>query len=219
MGGCGRRPRSRRWRERSAPESGSGRSASAWPRGLLTVGVVLGVPGEPKAEPPAKEMPAKPAAKKAAPADESPKGEQITFAGRVVDPDGKPVRGPGLFWWISRSTEDDPPALKPAAASAADGRFPFDIDRPLKVHFRSRTLVAAAEGFGLGLLPVKETGAADAEVRLFPDLPVRGRVLDLEGKPVAGATVRVVGVGGQPTARPDAVDEGGRDRAGGEAGV
>jgi RNA polymerase sigma factor (sigma-70 family) len=168
--------------------------------GVLAVGVALGFPDGPKGEPPPKETPAKPASPKEAPADDGPKGERIAFAGRVVDPDGKPVNGAQVFLVNHHEMPEDLPALKPLATSAADGRFHFAIDRPLPNFDFRRTLVAAADGLGLGLLPVKERGTIDAEVRLFPDLAVRGRILDLEGKPVAGAMIRVTDVGGLPTA-------------------
>jgi RNA polymerase sigma factor (sigma-70 family) len=166
---------------------------------VLAVGVAFGFPSAPKGDTQPKEMPAKPAAQKDTPVEES-KGEWIAFAGRVVDPDGKPVRGARLFLVDHFQRLDGPPALEAQAISAADGRFHFAIDRPAANAVFQRTLVAAADGFGLGLLPVKDSGTADAEVRLFPDLPVNGRVLDLEGKPVAGATVRVTDIGSQPTA-------------------
>ena len=54
-------------------------------------------------------------------------------------------------------------------------------------------LVATADGYGPGMLPVRPTGAAEAVVRLAQDFPITGAP-QLEGKPVAGAKVRVNGL-------------------------
>jgi RNA polymerase sigma factor (sigma-70 family) len=179
-----------------------------WPRrigvglaaGVLAVGVALGMSGEPKGDPPAKDMPTKPAAPKDTSAD-GPKGERIAFAGRVVDPDGKAVKGAKVSLVNASWSRDDPPMLQPSATTAADGRFDFAVPKPdgFLFDFFNATLVAWADGFGLGLLPVKREGSANAEIRVFLDLPVRGRVLNPQGKPLAAATVRVVELGSQAT--------------------
>src|SRR5207248_2600320 len=56
-------------------------------------------------------------------------------------------------------------------------------------------VVAAADGYGLGF-PVFERGKRFSQTELTvrlakDDAPITGRILDLQGKPVAGATVRV----------------------------
>src|SRR5262249_42095568 len=51
---------------------------------------------------------------------------------------------------------------------------------------------AAADGHGPGWAQVEDPGkAVELTLRLVPDLPVQGRVVDLNGKPIAGATLRV----------------------------
>ena len=180
--------------------------------------MVLGVPGRAEGRPAREGDAGEASSEESGPARRRSEGEQITFAGRVVDPDGRPVRGARLFVVDYDQRTDDPPALKPAAMSAADGRFHFAVDRPPKDRIIRRTLVAAAEGFGLGLLPVKEAGTPDAEVRLFPDLPVRGRVLNLEGT----ASRRGYGPGHRHRWPADAKHRGlaeGGGRAGAEADV
>jgi hypothetical protein len=51
-----------------------------------------------------------------------------------------------------------------------------------------RLVVVSAPGFGVDWESDRQT---DAIFRLVPDLPITGRVIDLQGKPVAGATVAV----------------------------
>ncbi|HKB06111.1 MAG TPA: carboxypeptidase regulatory-like domain-containing protein, partial [Gemmataceae bacterium] len=160
---------------------------------VLAVGVALGF-GDPKAvAPPAKELPGKPVAKNDEPRDDGLKGDQITFAGRVVDADAKPVAGAKVLL-VNGFNSRDPRAVPTLEATAdSEGRFRIALDRP-RVGFSSPTLLASSDGFGLGFLDVTDKGVTDVELRLSGDLPVRGRIIDLQGKPVVGATVRVVDV-------------------------
>ena len=64
-----------------------------------------------------------------------------------------------------------------------------------------RQVVASAPGFGLDWISEPRE---DAVFRLVPDQPIAGRVIDLQGKPVAGATVAVHDVHAGP---PAAFDE------------
>ncbi len=119
-----------------------------------------------------------------------------TYSGRVVDPDGRPFAGARIN--LTTGIDAPNPIARPRAISDADGRFSFTLDQKgwgvssgvVKLLF----VTAQAEGFGLGL---SEGDEADADreltVRLRrDDVPIAGRVLDLEGRPVAGARVRVL---------------------------
>jgi RNA polymerase sigma factor (sigma-70 family) len=133
--------------------------------------------------PPDDKMPAP--AKQAPQAVATANAETFPVAGQVLDPDGKPVAGAKLFICDKHGRS---PAPKPF--TDADGRFRFTLDAP----FTSiRTLVATADGFGADWSDVRPTEPATSlSLRLPPDMPIRGKVVDLEGKPVAGATVQVV---------------------------
>ena len=51
-------------------------------------------------------------------------------------------------------------------------------------------VAAVAAGYGPDWVALKEPGA-ELTLRLVKDdVPIKGRVLDLEGRPIAGATVR-----------------------------
>ncbi len=68
----------------------------------------------------------------------------------------------------------------------ADGRFSARIANIREPQF----LVAHAEGFGCDFVRVDPKVTA-IELRLVPDHVIRGRLVDTQGKPVAGATVRM----------------------------
>ncbi len=122
-------------------------------------------------------------------------GKDGMVSGRVVDPEGKPVRGAKLVFTYGYG-ERIP--HKVWAVSAADGRFAFtmpvragnegDSKKPKKDVY----VVAAAEGYGFAATRLDEPGATDLTLRLVKDnVPIRGRIIDLQGKPVAGVRVRI----------------------------
>ncbi len=151
---------------------------------VLGVGLGAGRPGD-AGQAPAKAMPAKAApadAKAIAPKGAAEPGKDVTLTGRVLDPDGKPLSGARLLL-LGNSA---PPA--DLGASGADGRFGVTVPR---VHTRDTCLAAQAEGLGFDFLPLDRVDAAAVELRLVKDNPIRGRVLDTQGKPVAGARVAV----------------------------
>jgi hypothetical protein len=124
-------------------------------------------------------------------------GESIVFQGRVLDTDGTPFAGAKVFLHYFKDTMAQKP-LEPKAITGPDGRFRFTV---LKAHFdraaaepwNDTPILAVADGFGLGVSDSDEPDAnRDVTVRLTrDDVPIHGRVLDLEGRPVAGARIRI----------------------------
>jgi RNA polymerase sigma factor (sigma-70 family) len=119
----------------------------------------------------------------------------VDVRGRVLDPDGKPVTGAKLVF-VYASAEKVP--QKVWATSAADGGFRFSVARSIEDAAWSGNawdhtyVVAAAEGRGFAWARVRPETSGDLTLRLVKDdVPIRGRVIDLQGKPVAGATVRI----------------------------
>lgn len=162
----------------------------------LAVAVGLGADKLRAGPMPSKEMPAKPAAK----TDPAPKTtdaeapERLTLAGRVLDPDSKPVKGAKVWLvvqlGISPKTAAGP---KVVATTDADGRFTVADDGKGRGRYwtNSARVVATADGFGLAWTAVDPKADKPVELKLVKDEPVRGRLLTLEGKPVVGAKVRV----------------------------
>ncbi|HKB06213.1 MAG TPA: sigma-70 family RNA polymerase sigma factor, partial [Gemmataceae bacterium] len=122
--------------ELAGPATGVGAikaaSALALAAGLL-VGVGLGGDalraGPTPKEMPAKEAPAQPAAKVDAPNAGPKAAENLGVKGRVLDPDGKPVKG-AKVWLLTeagaiRRTEPGPRVM---ATTDADGTFAFTAD-------------------------------------------------------------------------------------------
>jgi RNA polymerase sigma factor (sigma-70 family) len=119
----------------------------------------------------------------------------IPVRGQVLDPDGKPVKGARLLF-IYGSSRKYPE--KVWGTSAADGRFEFAVaktllDDPWYENNKDSTyVVAGADGYGCAFAKLPPGVAGDVTLRLNKDdVPIQGRILDLEGKPVAGATVRI----------------------------
>jgi RNA polymerase sigma factor (sigma-70 family) len=136
----------------------------------------------------ADEKPATKAVKKADPkADAKPPAKERVVTGTVQGHDGKPVRAELLLVW----QEGAPQAV---GRTEADGTFKFAI--PMTRGEWGGWLVARAPGHGPDFVshgmknsPHTLTPTAEVTFRLPKERPVRGRILDQQGKPVAGATV------------------------------
>jgi RNA polymerase sigma factor (sigma-70 family) len=127
----------------------------------------------------------------------------VEIQGCVVDPDGKPVRGAKLLFLFNLNPHfyfhyDKKFPKKIWATSGAEGRFRFTVpaepldDSSLGSPWEVTYVLAAADGYGIAVTQLGKPGATDLTLRLVPDtMPIRGRILNLEGKPVAGARVRI----------------------------
>src|SRR5262249_44802578 len=134
------------------------------------------------------------AAVAAKPAGEDRKETKVS--GRVLGPDGKPVAGAKLYLNNHSPQGRDYPVR---ANSGADGRFDFtfapsELDRTWS-DTPTAQVVAVAKGFGFDVVTIGQPGkGGELTLRLVKELPLSGRILDPEGRPVAGARVRVTDV-------------------------
>lgn len=143
---------------------------------------------------------AKPAATE--PTPEVP--EKVRFAGRVIGPDDKPVADAKIFRTPATGNLRQPYEAPQCATTGPDGRFAFVADRTIEFVLRdlkgrmSETVVAAvAPGFGIAWVDVPKTGKTDdLTLRLVADQPVTGQVVDLEGRPIVGATLQTLEIRG-----------------------
>jgi RNA polymerase sigma factor (sigma-70 family) len=143
-------------------------------------------------------------------------GKTVTFKGRVLDPDGKPLVGAEVtlwchlgYWAAYRAWHPDtagPLRPKSLATTGEDGRFTATFrksevtENPLNMWerpWRHVQVVVAAKGYGPGWASLDgKDNQKELTFRLVKDgVVVKGRVLDLEGRPVVGAGVRVMRVG------------------------
>jgi RNA polymerase sigma factor (sigma-70 family) len=124
------------------------------------------------------------------PADDK---EVLTYAGRVLGPDGQPVVGARLFLTLSHRQDLEP--VPESATTGPDGRFAFTAP---KARFGEHgTIVSAsAARYGVGWVAVPSNGKRnDLTIHLVEDdIPLAGQIVDLEGKPIAGVTLTVLQV-------------------------
>ena len=167
---------------------------------------------------PAPTAPAPPAPKAAgvasAPGEsQAPAQEKsMTVAGRVIDPDGKPVAGArvGLYLFPrgpSRAGVDKDARLIPAdGVTDREGRFRFSAPRVTSVTHRYASVVANAEGFGLGSQTLEvDSGERAVDIRLPRQRMLSGRFIDLQGQPAAGVEAVVTAVQGKEGAGVDSI--------------
>jgi protocatechuate 3,4-dioxygenase beta subunit len=122
--------------------------------------------------------------------------DTVPVRGRVLDLDGKPVAGAKLYLHTF-SPKDQAPSVR--ATSGADGQFEFTFAWSELNHTYSDNpvgqVLAVGEGLGFDVAIVGEPGKdGELTLRLVKDVPINGRIVDLEGKPVNGAKVRVTDV-------------------------
>jgi RNA polymerase sigma factor (sigma-70 family) len=123
----------------------------------------------------------------------------ISYEGRVLDSGGRPFSGAAVYLISYGLKQPKTPPIR--ATSATDGRFRFAVP---KSSFDSpdagalwpySTVVARAKGFAFGLANDHRGDGKGLTLQLVADdVPVAGRIIDLEGRPVAGVTVKVMDV-------------------------
>src|SRR5438132_2077608 len=136
---------------------------------------------------------ARPVVAAAAPSPD--KADTLTVKGRVEDRDGKLIAGARLYLSFYTSKKVEPAAR---ATTNADGQFAFqfaktEIDSPgwRDEPWRMSVVVAVADGYAPDWVETEKAEKGELKLRLpKAEFPIHGQVVDLEGRPVAGATVR-----------------------------
>lgn len=174
--------------------------------GLVTVGFGLAAVAL-AAEPP------KGADKKDKKAEPKPtEAKEQTITGTVTGPDGKPVASAKL--WLC-----EPGGLIASKLSAPEhvattneqGRFVI-TRKDNSAELAGAIVAATKDGFGVGVdVATVGEGTLHCSLTLVKDdVPVEGRVIDLQGQPVAGATVRPISLYRTPTENLDAWEQAAR---------
>jgi RNA polymerase sigma factor (sigma-70 family) len=119
--------------------------------------------------------------------------DTIAYAGRVLGPDGRPVPGAKVYMTPAMGYLKRVYPSPERATTGPDGRFSFTVPRA-KFAERWTVVAAMAAKHGAGWVRLKADGKRDnLTIRLVPDdMPITGQIVDLEGKPVRGATLTVL---------------------------
>jgi len=146
-------------------------------------------------------------------------GSATQVRGRVLGPDGKPVWGAKLYLGAVPKGNGGEPELRfhrdqkemkstARATSDSDGHFDFVFSNAELIkmgheHFSGGVrdvvgeVMAVASGHGCGWAEI-DRAAKELTIHMVDDLPVAGRILDSDGRPVAAARIRVIGIGTVP---------------------
>jgi RNA polymerase sigma factor (sigma-70 family) len=159
--------------------------------GLLSAGAGLsmfGAPAEARAVPEA--APEKKAAEPGKDAGEKDQGT-IKVAGRVLNPDDTPAAGAKVYVLGSKRTK-----AEAVATADAEGKFEFVVKGEEVGH--NGRLLATGEDHAPDWVDLARCAQGAVTLRLHKDdVPFTGRVVTLEGQPVAGATVEAERIGKQ----------------------
>ncbi len=126
----------------------------------------------------------------------------MTVTGRVLDPRGKPVPGAEVMVIVRSKLSERPmpdQVIGPTAAHPgrcdASGRFAIELPRTSSARQDGLVVTAMAPGFGIGwaeLDPDADPPAADISLRT--EQVVRGRLIDVKGRPAPGVAVKTMSV-------------------------
>ncbi|MFI5456245.1 MAG: sigma-70 family RNA polymerase sigma factor [Isosphaerales bacterium] len=130
--------------------------------------------------------------------------DSLVIRGRVFDPDGKPAAGAQIVLGLPVTGPFARRSPERLSSSGADGRFEAPIPRKVierpgadqQTPFPGPVLAALAPGLGPDWVAVDSKNAGETlNLRLRrDDIPIEGRVIGLEGRPLPGLTVSVDGI-------------------------
>jgi RNA polymerase sigma factor (sigma-70 family) len=145
-------------------------------------------------------------------------GETIRIPGRVVDRDGRPVAGAAIqLSAVERMLVAQLGEAAVHAKSDANGRFSLMASRSIfagglrEAHLDLVRICAVAPGHGVAWVTFHSPADLrdDLTIRFVADdLPIEGRLVDLEGRPIADALIKTLGIGVPPSGSLDRWVEG-----------
>jgi RNA polymerase sigma factor (sigma-70 family) len=130
-------------------------------------------------------------------------GERMIVEGRVLGPDGKPVKAAAVdlvgrprSHRAQRSMDDEESIVLGQGETDGDGRFRLESPRTSSTGFLELQALAAAPGFGLGWAALNpDAQEPTALLRLHAEQKVGLKLVDINGSPAPEVEVRVQGIG------------------------
>jgi RNA polymerase sigma factor (sigma-70 family) len=136
-------------------------------------------------------------------------GDTVEVSGRVLDPAGQPFAGAKVYCQprhVIMQADPQPGFARVRATTDADGRFHFRVvrsavrpaeDEETRFVYNAHPqalVTAVGPGYGPAWAALrKPADAAQVTLKLVrDDVPINGRVVDLEGRPIPAVTVRVM---------------------------
>ncbi len=125
--------------------------------------------------------------------------KEIAVTGRVLDDNGKPIAGAEVavvVWeYLRFSTwerEDlDRTEFAGRTTSDTDGRFRLNVPQPPPVTRHAMRVYARVRGHAIGWAAIDANATrAEAAIRLQPQEMLAGKVIDIQGGPVAGVKIQ-----------------------------
>ena len=123
----------------------------------------------------------------------------VTVRGRVLGPDARPVPGAKLYLTTMKGYFRERFDAAELATTGLAGQFAFKVAKA-RIGDEKFVVAAMASNHGVGWLEVPADGKReDLTLRLVnDDVPINGRIVDLQGKPVPGITFRVLEISAAP---------------------
>ena len=124
------------------------------------------------------------------------KSQSVDYRGIVTDEKDRPIGGASIEI-LGKFTTAAGKAPIGKTTSGPDGEFSFTIDKSkfpdFQTEFVNRGVVASKEGYAVGWWSRDESKPDENPkmILVTDDTPINGRLVDLEGKPLAGVSVRV----------------------------
>jgi RNA polymerase sigma factor (sigma-70 family) len=125
--------------------------------------------------------------------------DALSYGGRVLGPDDKPVAGAKVYLAATWSHPLDQFTSPVSATTGPDGRFAFTVPKD-KYKYYGENVVATSPNLGVGWASIHD-GARRDDLTLklaADDVPITGQVVDLEGQPIRGATLRLLDIKASP---------------------
>ena len=132
-------------------------------------------------------------------APRKPQPGRMRVTGRVLDPQGRPVPGAAVMVYSQLKQFDSPTSFESVGPVVINetrcemlGGFQLDLPRTSSSRYDRLGVTAIAPGHGIGWGELDLDAEKPAgDVRLQPEQLIRGRLFDVQGRPVQGVVVNV----------------------------